>query len=97
MMRSVISLLVLLALSEGCGNGTPTADDADEKRTTIQKSATLQHHPIGKPVLCPVCELRFDSNEAVERLQHEGKTYYFLLKDHATAFSEDPARYVKIK
>ncbi len=97
MMRSVISLFVLLALSEGCGNGRPSADDIDEKRDAVQKSATPQQPPIGKSVSCPVCELRFDSNEAVERLQHEGETYYFLLKDHAAAFSEDPARYTKIK
>ena len=95
MMRSVITILVLLALSTGCGNGKPLADDVDKKRDAIHKSAAPQPPPMGKTVTCPVCELRFDSSEAVEQLQHEGKTYYFLLKDHATAFSENPARYSK--
>ncbi len=97
MMRPVVSLFVLLALSTGCGNGRPLSDDIDEKRDTVHESATPHQPSIAKPVSCPVCDLRFDSSEAVERLQHGGKTYYFLLKDHAAAFSEDPARYVKIK
>ena len=97
MMRLAVSLFVLLALSAGCGNGRPLSDDIDEKRDAVQKSATPQQPPLGKPVSCPVCDLQFDSSEAVERLQHEGETYYFLLKDHAAAFLEDPARYVKIK
>ena len=97
MMLSVLSLFVLLALCTGCVNGRPSSDDVDEKREAIPKSATSQQPSIGKPVTCPVCELRFDSNEAVERAQHDGETYYFLLKDHASAFSEDPARYIKAK
>ena len=97
MMRPVVSLFVLLALSTACGNGSPPADDIDKKRDAVPESATPQQPPIGKSVSCPVCDLRFDSSEAVERLQHKKKTYYFLLKDHAAAFSEDPARYTKIK
>ncbi len=97
MMRPAVSLFVLLALSAGCDNGRSPTDDIDKKRDAIQKSATPQPPPSGKPVSCPVCDLQFDSSEAVERLQHEGETYYFLLKDHAAAFLEDPARYVKIR
>ena len=97
MMRPAVSLFVLLALSTACGNGSPPADDIDKTRDAIRKSATPQQPSVGKSVSCPVCDLRFDSSEAVERQQHEGKTYYFLLKDHAVAFSEDPARYIKPK
>ena len=97
MMRPLILLFVLLALSQGCCNDRHLADDVDEKRNTVHRSATQQQPPVGKSVSCPVCELKFDSSEAVEQLQHEGATYYFLLKDHATAFSEEPTRYVKAR
>jgi len=45
-------------------------------------------------VVCPVCGLEFNGKESVATRVHEGKTYYFLLEDHARAFDASPAAYL---
>jgi YHS domain-containing protein len=46
-------------------------------------------------VTCPVCGLTFNAKEAVATRVYGGKTYYFLLEDHARAFAENPNAYLK--
>lgn len=45
-------------------------------------------------VLDPVCGMRFDSDEAVASVEHEGTTYYFCGEGCKEAFEEDPQRFV---
>jgi len=46
-------------------------------------------------VTCPVCGLEFNAKESVATRTHNGKTYYFLVEDHARAFAENPEAYLK--
>ena len=45
-------------------------------------------------VVCPVCGLEFTAKESVATRVHDGKTYYFLLEDHARAFEANPEAYL---
>ncbi|MDX1764883.1 MAG: c-type cytochrome [bacterium] len=45
-------------------------------------------------VLDPVCGMRFKPEDAADKVEHEGKTYYFCMKDEAAAFRKDPDNYL---
>jgi Cu+-exporting ATPase len=42
---------------------------------------------------CPVCGMQIDREDAVERTQYEGKTYYFCSESCQERFELDPERY----
>lgn len=95
-MKPVFAIAAAVALSlagcrcdEAAERGAPSTAGGQER--SAPDPASL---PDG-PVTCPVCGLEFDGKEAVATRAHGGRTYYFLVADHARAFAENPEAYLK--
>lgn len=43
----------------------------------------------------PVCGMEIESEDAVAKLEHEGRTYYFCSESCAEEFQENPEDYVE--
>lgn len=80
--------LILLAISTTLLQVAACRCDQDRADPVAPRQGSLI-------VRCPVCGLEFDRSEAVARAEHLGETYYFLLEDHAQAFRQAPADYLK--
>ena len=91
-MRRWIVLCAALSLGlpacRGCGDGAPAAPQAAERQGPDRGALP------DAPVVCPVCGLEFNAKESVATRVHGGKTYYFLLEDHAQAFAANPEAYL---
>lgn len=74
-LRFALPWLLYLALFPGC---RCAGDSSLEPAQPVPKSGVF--------VRCPVCGLEFDQAEAIGTVEHQGKTYYFLLQDHLEAF-----------
>jgi YHS domain-containing protein/mono/diheme cytochrome c family protein len=45
-------------------------------------------------VVDPVCGMSFKPEDAADKVEYEGKTYYFCMQDDAAAFRKDPQKYL---
>jgi YHS domain-containing protein len=97
-------VMVLAALLSACcktaapAEGAAPATGADgPKPAAAEPRADGTVPPPADPaerVTCPVCGLEFPAGEARAAVTHAGRTYRFLLEDHADAFRRDPQRYL---
>jgi len=94
MRRGVLAALaVALALAatgcRGCGDAAQTAGPQAAENPALDRGALPD-----ASVVSPVCGLEFSAKESVATRVHDGKTYYFLVEDHARAFEADPQAYL---
>jgi len=100
----MIALLAAVMLSAACGRTKTPAEGAETRPGSAERApaAVDARAPDSVPppsdpnerVACPVCGLEFKAGEARAARAHGGRTYRFLLEDHAAAFAIDPGRYL---
>jgi YHS domain-containing protein len=89
-----IALAASLVLT-GCRCGGSEKRDAPAGPATGDAAALDPATLPDEMVTCPVCGLEFNAKEAVAARAYGGRTYYFLLEDHAEAFAQNPKAYLK--
>jgi YHS domain-containing protein len=103
MARTIIAVVAGAFLSACCRTAAPAGgtgtdpEAAGALRAADGPRAAAAVPPPADPeeiVTCPVCGLEFPAGEARAAATHGGRTYRFLLEDHADAFRRAPARYL---
>jgi YHS domain-containing protein len=92
MTRAVLFILALtlaLPACRGCGDGATSVTPQAAEGSAPDRGALPDAQ-----VACPVCGLEFNGRESAATRVHGGKTYYFLLEDHARAFTASPEAYL---
>jgi YHS domain-containing protein len=94
--RFATALAVAAALAlAGCRCGEAKEQGAGTAAEAGKGAALDPASLPDRTVTCPVCGLTFNAKESVATRVYGGKTYYFLLEDHARAFAENPGAYLK--
>lgn len=83
-----IGLILVPALlgaqtSEGC------------QSTCAAKSCALKTEKKVSPLTCPVCSLKIEDKEKAVKLEHKGKTLYFMSETCKESFVKNPEKYLK--
>lgn len=63
--------------------------DPNSNEVYAKERVSTDEHPI-----CPVCEMDVDPKTALKSV-YRGKTYYFCMADHKTAFDAAPEKFLK--
>jgi len=104
MLRSTLSILALVVLgaTTACGGGdavpTPSVPSAPGAPATPAAAGDLKapgEAKVGDKTKCPVSGEEFTVEATSQKVEHDGKTYYFCCGGCKKKFEADPAKYTK--
>lgn len=67
----------------------------DCKATCKSKTCDVKAEKKVEALVCPVCKMKIEDKAKAVKLEHEGKTLYFMSEGCKEAFLKEPAKYLQ--
>lgn len=98
MIRTVVLAASLSLFALACGASTPAPPSAPATPSTSSAPSSVKEPgeaKVGDTTKCPVSGEEFTVEATSQKVEHDGKTYYFCCGGCKKKFEADPAKYLK--